>query len=264
MLARLAAEPELLSETQRAQVRVLARDRDAIARIPADEQAAFSRLTCEAQDVWRRAKSVGDWESFAPYLDRIVEARLRMAAARDGSRDPYDVWLDEYEPGCDAAFYDRFFSSVRECVVPLLADCVASRRKPSRACVEGRFDVGRQWELAHDLVALEGVDEKALWLGRTEHPFTGGPSTGFVLIAGHAYEDDVLSNVFSMLHEAATPSTSRAWTRRIASPRSGAARRWACTRRSRASSRTWWGARRPLRRCCSGRWRRASRDASRA
>ena len=142
-----------------------------------------------------------DWESFAPYLDRIVEARLRMAAARDASRDPYDVWLDEYEPGCDAAFYDRFFSQVKDCVVPLLADCMASRTKPGRACVQGHFDEGRQWELARDLVALEGVDEKALWLGRTEHPFTGGPSTGFVLIASHAYEDDVLSNVFSMLHE---------------------------------------------------------------
>lgn len=201
VLERLAAVPELLSETQRAQVRVLTRDRDALVRIPTDEQAAFSRLTCEAEDVWRRAKAANDWASFEPYLDRIVEARLRMAAARDGSRDPYDVWLDEYEPGCDAAFYDRFFSQVKDCVVQLLADCVASRHQPGRACVEGRFDEGRQWELARDLVALEGVDEGALWLGRTEHPFTGGPSTGFVLIASHAYEEDVLSNVFSMLHE---------------------------------------------------------------
>ena len=200
-LERLAATPELLSETQLAQIRVLARDRDALVRIPADEQAAFSRLTCEAEDVWRRAKSVDDWESFAPCLDRIVEARLRMAAAKDAARDPYDVWLDEYEPGCDTAFYDRFFSQVKDCVVPLLADCMASRTKPGRACMQGHFDEGRQWELARDLVALEGVDEKALWLGRTEHPFTGGPSTGFVLIASHAYEDDVLSNVFSMLHE---------------------------------------------------------------
>ncbi|MBD9244326.1 MAG: hypothetical protein EGQ66_00530, partial [Coriobacteriaceae bacterium] len=52
-----------------------------------------------------------------------------------------------------------------------------------------------------DLMRLEGVDEDALWLGRTEHPFTGGPGVGFVLIASHVYEDNVLSNVFSMLHE---------------------------------------------------------------
>ena len=206
-----------------------------------------------------------DWEAFAPYLDRIVEARLRMAAAKDAARDPYDVWLDEYEPGCDTAFYDRFFSQVKDCVVPLLADCMASRAKPSRACMQGHFDEGRQWELAGDLVALEGVDEKALWLGRTEHPFTGGPSTGFVLIASHAYEDDVLSNVFSMLARG-RPRPLRAGRGprlplHLAQGRHG---RWACTRRSRASSRTSWGARRPLRRCCWTRWQGASPGASRA
>ena len=201
VLARLSESAALLDDTHRAQVRVLTRDRDAIVRVPAEEQAAFSRLTCEAEDVWRRAKAANDWESFEPYLDRIVEARLSMAAARDPERDPYDVWLDDYEPGCDTAFYDRFFSQVKDCVVPLLADCVASRHKPVRTCVEGVFDEWRQEGLARELVELEGVDMDALWLGRTEHPFTGGPSTGFVLVAGHAYADNVLSNAFSMLHE---------------------------------------------------------------
>ena len=88
VLARLAAVPELLSETQRAQVRVLTRDREALVRVPADEQAAFSRLTCEAEDVWRRAKATNDWDAFAPYLDRIVEARRHMAAEREGRSRP--------------------------------------------------------------------------------------------------------------------------------------------------------------------------------
>ena len=201
VLKRLAATPELLSDVRNAQVRVLTRDRDALVRIPAEEQAEFTKLTCEAEDVWRRAKSVNDWASFSPYLDRIVAARKSMAASRDPERDPYDVWLDDYEPGCDRAFYDRFFAQVKDCVVPLLADCMASPSKPKHTYMEGDYDVERQWALARDLVDIEGVDPHALWLGRTEHPFTGGPSAGFVIIASHAYENDVLSNVFSMLHE---------------------------------------------------------------
>ena len=201
VLGRLEQCPELLSETQRAQVRVLSRDRDALVGVPADELAAFKRLTVEAEDVWARAKSASDWASFAPYLDRLVDARRRMAECKDPDRDPYDVWLDDFEHGSDRAFYDTFFSQVKDCVVPLLADCVASRNQPSRACVEGTFDEERQWALARDLVRLEGLDEQALWVGRTEHPFTGGPSTGFVLIASHVYPDNLLSNVFSMLHE---------------------------------------------------------------
>jgi carboxypeptidase Taq len=67
--------------------------------------------------------------------------------------------------------------------------------------VDGTFDEARQWRVADDLMRLEGVDTDALWMGRTEHPFTGGPGVGFVVIASHVYPDNLLSNVFSMLHE---------------------------------------------------------------
>ncbi len=201
LLDRLEEQPELLGERRMAQVRVLKRDRASLVDVPAEEQAAFSRLTVEANDVWRRAKAANDWASFEPYLDRIVDSLRRMAAFKDPARDPYDVWLDEYERGCDRAFYDAFFSEVKDTVVPLLADCMASRHKPSHACVDGVFDEERQWRLAEDLARLEGLDMDALWIGRTEHPFTSGLSRDFVIVTGHAYPDNVLSNVFSVLHE---------------------------------------------------------------
>ncbi len=201
LLDRVGAQPELMGAMRLAQVKVLKRDRASLTGVPAEEQAEFSRLTVEANDVWRRAKAGNDWASFEPYLDRIVEALRHMAEAKNPGADPYDVWLDEYEHGTSRAFYDPFFAQVKECVVPLLADCMASRHKPSRNCVQGTFDEGRQWLLADDIMELEGVDKDALWIGRTEHPFTGGPSTGFVLIASHVYPNNILSNVYSMLHE---------------------------------------------------------------
>ena len=201
LLERLAAQPELVGATRMQQIRVLGRDRASLVDVPAEEQAAFSRLTVEANDVWRRAKAADDWASFEPYIDRIVAALRHMAEAKKPGADPYDVWLSEYEHGMGRSFYDPFFEQVKDCVVPLLADCMASRHKPSHAVVDGTFDESRQWALADDLMGLEGVDKDALWVGKTEHPFTGGPSVGFVLIASHVYPDNVLSNVFSMLHE---------------------------------------------------------------
>ena len=200
-LERLTECPELMSEVKQAQVKILRRDRDSLVNVPAEEQAAFSRLTVEANDAWRRAKPANDWASFEPYLDRIVESMRSMAEAMGPGKNPYDVWLNEFEHGTDRTFYDRFFAQVKDCVVPLLADCMASRHKPSSEVVSGTFDEERQWKLASDLMDLEGLDRDALWIGRTEHPFTGGCSQGFVLIASHVYQDNILSNVFSMLHE---------------------------------------------------------------
>ncbi len=201
MLERLNAATDQLGTTRAAQVKVLRRDRASLVDVPLDEQTAFSRLSVEANDVWHKAKAANDWASFEPYVDKLVAAKKRMAGAMKPGVDPYDVWLNEYEEGTCRAFYDPFFAQVKDCVVPLLADCMASKRKPSHEALDGHFDEARQWELANDLMELEGVNPNRLWVGKTEHPFTGGPGIGFVLIASHVYSENVLSNVFSMLHE---------------------------------------------------------------
>jgi carboxypeptidase Taq len=70
-----------------------------------------------------------------------------------------------------------------------------------RSVVEGRFDVNRQWELARDLMDLEGLDPKVMFLTHTEHPYSDALTTNYAIIAAHPIEEDVSSNVFTMLHE---------------------------------------------------------------
>lgn len=199
-LDRLTANADRLDDTTRAQVRVLRRDRKRLACVPAEDQAALSKLTNEADFVWRRAKQADDWASFEPYLDRIVALERKIAQERDPERDPYDVWLDENEQGTSRDFYDTFFGVVKDTVVPLLMD-IRSRRQPSRACIEGHFDENRQWLLARDIAVLEGIDLDSYWLTATEHPFSDALSINYAVTAAHVHGDDVVSNVFTMLHE---------------------------------------------------------------
>ena len=201
VLARLGAHADQLDEMRAAQVRVLTRDRDQSVTVPAKEEADYTRLVNEAIDVWHRAKPAGDWDSFEPYVDRIVETMRRFAGYKDATRDPYDVWLDEFEIGMSRAFYDRFFEQVKECVIPLVADVCAKGWQPSLASFQGHFDPACQWELARDIVELEGLDMDALVIGKTEHPFTDSAVSGHAFIASHVHEEDVISNVYSMLHE---------------------------------------------------------------
>lgn len=201
LLDRLSSASAVLTPTQAAQVRILKRDRASMVDVPPEVQSALTRLTTEADDVWRRAKVAGDWDSFEPYLDRIVAKLREVAHYRNPNADPYDVWLDEFEHDTNCAFYDRFFNQVKDAVVPLLADVARSRRTMSRAAFTGHFDEGRQWELARDLVRLEGLDEGKVFLSSTEHPFSDGLTSNYAIIACHVDDDDVLSNVFTMLHE---------------------------------------------------------------
>ncbi len=70
LLDRLStpAALELEDEMHKAQIRILKRDRAKLVDVPLEEQAAFTRLTTEADDVWRRAKLANDWRALNPIL----------------------------------------------------------------------------------------------------------------------------------------------------------------------------------------------------
>ena len=203
LLERLSAASAAgeLDATRAAQVRVLARDRADQVDVPAEMAASFARLTSEAQETWVRAKNANDWKAFEPYLDRLVAARREMALLRKPDQDPYETLLDEYERGTSKAFYDQFFSQVKDCVVPLVAAMQKKGWQPSRACIEGHFDHDAQMALARELMVVEGLNMDTLSLAETEHPFTDAVCSSHAYIATHVYEDDVISNVYSMLHE---------------------------------------------------------------
>ncbi len=193
----LIDDPQLAAEA-----RVLARDQREARAIPGDEAANWTRLTCESQAVWHKAKVANDWASFEPYIDRLVGELKHQAALIDPSRDPYDVWLDQHERGLDAAAFDAFCAQVKETVVPLVHEIGARGQQPEAPFLHAHVPEAAQRAISLDLMKLVGLNLADTTLAFTEHPFSEGFAAGDARIATHIYEDDCLSNVFSIVHEA--------------------------------------------------------------
>lgn len=185
-----------------AEVRTLARDQREARALPTDEVEAWSRLTCEADAVWHKAKNANDWASFEPYIDRIVETLKRHAGYVDPTRDPYDVWLDQYERGMDARAYDQFFDAVRQTVVPLVHAIGERGTQPEAPFLTAHVPDAVQRAMSFDLMKLVGLDLADTCLAFTEHPFSEGFAVGDARVTTHIYEDNLLSNVYSVIHEA--------------------------------------------------------------
>ena len=162
-------DPQLLDE-----IRVLGRDQREASAIPTEEAEAWTRLTCEADAMWHKAKAANDWASFEPYVDRIVGQLKHQAELMDPKRDPYDVWLDQYERG----------------------------QQPAADFLHAHVPEAAQRAISFDLMKLVGLDLNDTTLAFTEHPFSEGFSVGDARIATHIYEDDCISNVYSIIHEA--------------------------------------------------------------
>lgn len=190
-------DPQLLDE-----IRVLGRDQREASVIPTEEAEAWTRLTCEADAVWHKAKTANDWVSFEPYVDRIVAQLKHQAELMDPKRDPYDVWLDQYERGLSAKSFDAFCDEVKATVVPLVHAIGERGQQPDADFLHARVPEGAQRAMSFDLMKLVGLDLDDTTLAFTEHPFSEGFSVGDARIATHIYENDCISNVYSIIHEA--------------------------------------------------------------
>lgn len=194
-----AAGRQALDTQAAAEVRELARRRGEVCRIPADEYAAFAGLVSEAKSIWQKAKRTNDFALFAPYLTRIVESRRRFAAYFDPNKAPYDVWLDQYEPGLDMVQCDAFFCQLKAVLQPLVRRIAAA--PPALRLPAGPWPLADQRRLSDAVMALLGIDRAHCQIGESAHPFTTEFYKGDVRITTHYHENDMLSSFFSVVHE---------------------------------------------------------------
>ena len=201
LLEFLDAHKEELSSKERRMVELLIKDIRFMQKIPMEEYVAYEKFVVESEDVWHHAKLNNDFASFEPYLEKMFDYQKRFAHYAAPEKDPYDYWLNEYEPGLSKEVCDRFFSTLKARLVPLIQAC-GEKEQICDDCLKGDFPSDRQEELALWLMKTMGLDMRHVGLSTTEHPFTTSLGSHLdVRITTHYHPDDVSSSMFSVIHE---------------------------------------------------------------
>ena len=195
------ARGEERTEQEAAEIAELQRLHDETSKIPAQEYAAFVKLSTAAINAWEKAKNASDFSLFAPYLEQIVAYRRRTAAYFDADKAPYDVWLDQYEKGLSMAQCDAFFDRLKAVIQPLVKQIGQKGAAIPCNFMEGTWPVEAQKKLSAAVMKRMGIDPDHCQLGESEHPFTTEFYKGDVRITTHYHEDDMVSNLYSVIHE---------------------------------------------------------------
>lgn len=190
-----------LTEQEAAEVREMEKEYNRICKIPAEEYAAFSRLTTNAVSAWEKAKNANDFGLFAPYLEKIVATRRRFAALLDDTKPAYNVYLDQFEAGLTMEKCDAFFNQLKETITPLVHKIVTEGKAPKADFLKGKWSIEKQRILANKVMELMTIDRAHCQIGESEHPFTTEFWKGDVRITTHYHEEDMASNLFSVVHE---------------------------------------------------------------
>ncbi|MBR4395723.1 MAG: carboxypeptidase M32 [Eubacteriaceae bacterium] len=168
--------------------------------IPADEYVRYRMLLNDADAVWHKAKENSDFASFEPLLQEIFDSNKRFAKYYKPDEDPYDVLLDRYEKGMNKEMLDKFFSGLREKIVPLIKQ-ISEKEQIDSDFVNLAYPIDKQREFSSYLMDVIGIDKTHCIIGETEHPFTTGFNKKDVRITTHYHLNDFTRSMYSVIHE---------------------------------------------------------------
>jgi carboxypeptidase Taq len=183
-------------------VREWRRAYDLAVKIPQELAVALTRAAAEGQTVWERTRLLSDWQTFEPYLERLVALKKEQAQALGYEGEPYDPLLDLYEVGETAAGVASIFAPLREATLKLLEEIPNRFRPPDTGILRGHFPGDLQEKFARAAAARLGYDFSAGRLDVTAHPFSTGVGPGDARITTRYDEHFFPMAFFGVLHEA--------------------------------------------------------------
>lgn len=162
----------------------------------------FSLIRNKAFVDWLKAKEQKDFSLFAPSLEKIINVDKQLVDLRVvKAKTPYDDLLGDYERGITIEDLDAFFAEVKERLLPLLKKIESSKKTIRTDFLSRNVPIERQKAFSDYLMKLIGFDLNRGAITTTEHPFTDGLGRYDTRITTHYYEDNFISNVFTVVHE---------------------------------------------------------------
>ncbi len=190
-----------LSSPEKVMVREWRKEFLKVTKLPGDFVKTFSHLTSEASQVWRLAKKEDNFQSFAPYLEKIIHLSRKKAEILGFKNHPYDALLEGYEPCMTEAKVAVFFSKLKKAILPLVKE-IQKKKTIDDTFLQKTIDHDTQMEIGHLLFSKLPLDPKHSRLDLSSHPFSLALHPLDSRITTRLIPNAFISNIFSILHEA--------------------------------------------------------------
>jgi carboxypeptidase Taq len=203
--ARLLADVEPLEadldydSDEASLVRVLRRDHEKARRVPPELHAEMVRSSSRGYRAWLNARENEDFEAMLPHYERGLDLRRRYVECFDGYDDPYDVLLDDYEPGMTTAEVDDVFEQLKTALVPMI-HAVAELEPVDDSFIQGGLPIEPQRRFSAWALERLGFEDEHWRLDDTVHPFASSTSHADIRLTTRFRETD-LGGVLACFHE---------------------------------------------------------------
>lgn len=184
-----------------AMIRVAARNYDKSMRVPASFVAEQAMVASQAFEAWVDAKSKSDFSIFQPHLEKVVELVKRYISFFPPADHPYDILLDDFEPGMKTSEAQEIFGNLRPKQVELLK-VIASAKQVDGDFLHKKYNEKKLWNFSEKIIAKFGYDFSRGRQDKAPHPFETSFSVNDVRITNRFETGNPVATLFSAMHEA--------------------------------------------------------------
>jgi carboxypeptidase Taq len=184
-------------------VRELRREYDKATKLPASLVEELTRTSSIARSEWAKARKLSDYSTFEPWLEKIVHLLRHKARCYGWPADgeAWDALADAYEPGCTARSVEALFKPLRQKLVRLIGQLMASPKKPANAFNERKLPIADQEKFVRFVAEKIGFDFNRGRLDISTHPFCSGTHCHDVRMTTRFHEDNLNDALGSTMHE---------------------------------------------------------------
>ena len=158
-------------------------------------------MTTKAFEAWVEAKGKSDFSIFRPHLEKVVELVQEYISFFPPADHPYDILLDDYEPGMKTSEVKEIFNNLRPKQVELIKS-IKSAKQVKDDFLHKKYNEKKVWDFSEAVISKFGYDFNRGRQDKAPHPFQTTFSVNDTRITNRFESENPLSTLFSAMHEA--------------------------------------------------------------
>ncbi len=171
-------------------------------RVPTELATEIAAAESLAESAWEEARGRSDFAAMLPHVKKLVELKRRLIECFDDHEHPYDVLLDDFEPGMTVAQLRPVFTELRDGLTGLLERISSSGVELDDSCLHGEFDLARQRALGTALCELLPLRPGGWRLDETAHPFASAMAPSDLRLTTRYEPGFIGTTIWAIVHEA--------------------------------------------------------------
>lgn len=163
-----------------------------------------NKIFNDSYSKWYQAKNSNDFSIFKDSLKDVINQEKILVNKMNKlypNSSAYTKIFSNYEYGINELELDTLFDSLSNGIKKIISNIKSSSKKIRTDFLSRKVSISKQEEFSKILLSFNGFDFKRGSLSTTEHPFTSQFSKDDVRVTTHYFENNFLSNTYSVIHE---------------------------------------------------------------